>query len=237
MRLEYLYNWWSENYFLDPLSGLTALVGFIIIIFKKDRKSSLYIFSYYLIAYFVLKLILYTTLILSNKEFYVAMSKIERFADYIFTLFEFFVFFLFFQKTFFNKNYVKALRLICLLFSFIGVSLLLYDSYTIGRPRSVSTHALFNVQAICLLVPCLFYYLEIFKSRPIIDWSHEPSFWVTTGLSLFMTSTLPFSLLLNRLVKSRPDLENYLFDVFYIFYILLFTMIILASLCRPAIKR
>jgi hypothetical protein len=237
MKLDLLFNWWIKNYFLDPLCALTALVGFIIFISKVPKKNELYIFSYYFIAYVFLKLVFFVDITFSKTPFYLAGIRITNFFDYIFTLFEFLIFFLFFKKILCNNSHKKVLTIICYLFMLIGCSLVLYDIYTFGRFRLASAYFLFNMQAISLLIPCAFYYLEIFKLRPTLDLLHEPSFWVVTGLSFFIISTLPFSLLLSSFLKAHPSLNDNLFDIFYVFYILLFAMIIKAYLCKQVTRK
>jgi hypothetical protein len=222
MNADFLFNRWLKNYFLDPLSALTALVGCIIFISKVPKKNELYIFAYYFIAYVFLKLIFFVTLASYGTPFYRTGIEIDRFVDYIFTLFEFLIFFLFFKKVLYNNNYKRILAIICYSFMLIGCSILFYDSYAFRKSSLISSYLLFNIQATSLLIPCAFYYLEIFKSKPTVDVLREPSFWVVTGLSFFMISTLPLSFLLSTLLKARPGLNPYLFDVFT-FFILFFS--------------
>lgn len=226
-----LFDWWAKNFFLDPLATLTALVGFLIFKVLGHRKNEVYIFSYYFLGYLLLKLITWVNDI--SLELTIRQN-IERFADYIFTVFEFLIFYSFFKKTLSFKIYQRILSVLFFLFLSIGCGLLFYDIIVSGMVPESSISFLFNAQAFVLLVPCIFYFLEIFKSKPTSNLLRTPAFWVVTGLSFFMISTLPFSILLNSLWKNRQMVYYYGFDFFYLFYFILFLMIIRAYLCKPA---
>jgi hypothetical protein len=230
MKLENLFRAWLGSYYLDPLSALTAMIGFAIFIFKKDKKNVAFIFVYYFIAYVLLKSIFFVQASFPTNRKWANASEL---ADYIFTLFEFLIFFTFFKKALFFNSHKKFLTVICYVFMFTGCAILLHDMFVSGKIRNSSANLLFNIQAIGLLIPSIFYYLEIFESKPILNLLNDSTFWVVTGLSFFMISTLPFSLLLNSFRKSNPSVFFKLFTLFYFFYIILFSMIIRAYLCKP----
>lgn len=226
---ERIFSWWAKNYFFDPLSALTALIGFTVFILKKNKKNVAFTFLYYFLGYVLLKSIFFVQASFPTSQLWLKTSKL---ADYIFTLFEFLIFFVFFKKVLFFNFHKKILTGICYAFMITGCAILLYDLYFFGKVRTYSINVLFNIQAISLLIPSIFYYLEIFESKPILNLLHDSSFWVVTGLSFFMISTLPFSLLLNSFRKSNPGVFFKLFTLFYFFYIILFSMIIRAYLCK-----
>lgn len=234
MVIEKLFEYWSKTYFLDPLSALTALIGLIVFFLKKNKKSPVYIFRYYFLGYVILKFIFFVSpflprnLILFNK-----WVTVEELADYIFTLIEFLLFYFYFKKILKSSFYKKILTTVCYVFLLIGCSILFYDMILFGKVQISSVGFLFNIQAVSLLVPCIFYYIEIFRSEPTLDLLQDSSFWVATGLGFFMISTLPVSLLLNNLYKSNVRVYYNLFTVFYVFYIILFSMITRAYLCKP----
>jgi hypothetical protein len=232
---EKIFDWWAQNYFLDPLSTLAALIGFLIFIVKEDKGNIAYIFLYYFIGYLLLKFIILDAIFL-NLPFQLR-ENILQLIDYIFTLFEFLIFFIFFKKILLLKIHRRILVIISCLFLGTGCSLLLYDITVSGKVPPSSRNFVFNLQAFSLLVPSILYYLEIFKSKPTFNLLRTSSFWVVTGLSLFMISTLPFSLLLDFFWKDNQIVYNYVFNLFYIFYIILFSTIIRAYLCKPTTEK
>jgi hypothetical protein len=232
MKLENLFRQWALSYFLDPATVLTALIGFVIFISKNDKQNTAYIFLDYFIAYILLKLIFFASPLLPQ-SWRPNWISIERLADYIFTLIEFLIFFVFFKTVLYFSSHKRILVIICYIFMSTGCAILFHDIAVFGKVRNSSVLFLFNVQAVSLLIPCIFYCLQIFKLKPTLNLLQEAAFWITTGLSFFMLSTLPFSLLLNSFSKSNSTIYFDLFDLFYCFYIILFSMIIRAYLCKP----
>jgi hypothetical protein len=233
MKLENLFKYWAASYFLDSLTVLTALIGFIIFVLKKKKENIAYNFLYYFIAYIFLKSIFFVHPLLpdllSPQEWFI----IEELADYIFTLLEFLIFYNFFRKVLNFSFHKKILTIIFYVFIISGCSILFYNIVAFDKVQISFITFLFNMQAISLLVPSIFYYIEIFKSKPILNLFRDGSFWIVTGLSFFMITTLPSSLLLNSFYKSNVKVFLNTFFLFYIFYIILFSMIIRAYLCNP----
>jgi hypothetical protein len=85
---------------------------------------------------------------------------------------------------------------------------------------------------VSLLIPCAFYYTEIFRLKPNLQLAQEPSFWVVTGLSFVLICTFPLSLCINYLYQTNKIVYSNLYSIFYIFYFLLFLMIIRGHLCK-----
>lgn len=236
MSFKSLFDYWSSSYYTIPFCILTAMIGLTLFFLKKDKRRATQIFVYYFISYVLLSLIFSASAVVINKSQRHALIIADRFSDYIFTLIEFLIFFLFFQKTLERAIHRKVLKIICFVFLLIGIILLVRDTYLKGLPQLHSTHLLFNLQVLGLLVPCIFYYVEVFRLKPMVDLFHEPSFWVTTGLIFFMICTFPLSLSTDYLYKTNQILYRSLFSLFYIFYILLFLMIIRGHLCKPGTK-
>ena len=196
-------------------------------VFSGRKHQSTHIFFYYFIAFFILGIIFQIRSLFPDAHFNYVLLVASCFGDYAFTMLEFLIFFVFFKKVLSDVLYQKIVAVICLLFMLLGGVLLIYETYANGMPGLKSTFFLFNVQAICLLIPCIFYYVEVFKSTHTLNLVQEPPFWIVTGLSFFLISTLTPSLFINYL----PDLAI-IFTLFYIFYSLLFLMIIKGHLCK-----
>ena len=115
---------------------------------------------------------------------------------------------------------------------------ILFIFYTMTKHHLVvlSLTNLFTIQAVSLLIICISYYIKIFKDAPDLILLNEPSFWIITGLTFFMLSTLPFSLISPYLIRNTVLYRN-LFSIFFIFYCILFLMIIRAFLCRQVLAK
>lgn len=102
--------------------------------------------------------------------------------------------------------------------------------------RNISNPVLtiqFLFESSILLIPSIFYFVELFKQPYHIVINKEPSFWVISGILFFSTGTLPFVLLQDYIMDRFNELFQKLQSVNYIFYSLLFAMIIKAHTCIP----
>lgn len=73
--------------------------------------------------------------------------------------------------------------------------------------------------SIFLIVIIIFYFVELLKSDKIIVFHKLLLFWISVGLLLFHTGTIPFSIKMNNYADMF-----YIHDMFYIIYILAITM-------------
>ena len=229
MNVKSLFAYWDANYYTYLLSDITALIGILVFASKKNKNHPVYVFRYYFMGYFLLGLLFFiSALFPANKPLYRATT----FCDYIFTLFEFLIFVSFFIGILQNTSYKKLIQVLRFLFMSVGVSIFIYDICSVAHVRVNSTFFLFTFEAICLLIPCLLYYLETFKSTSTFNLSENASFWVVTGLFFLMISTLPYSILIKKLFETSWLIYSNLFSLFHIFYIILFSMILRAYLCK-----
>jgi hypothetical protein len=148
--------------------------------------------------------------------------------DFAFTSFEFYLF-LSILKPFINKtlHHVSA-------FIFFVAMVECYTEIFNSKDffNGSAVFELFNVQAFLLLAVSLSYFLNIFKRFQIMQLVHYPSFWISTGLGIFIISTLPFSMMTNYLFRQGSQIFDQLFAIFFVFYTLFFTMIIRGFFCK-----
>ncbi len=227
MDVNDLLNYWRQAYYTIPIAGLVSIVGIIVFLSGKRRNKSTYIFIYYFVGYVILMLTYNLDALYKRAQY----RTIPLFIDYLFTMFEFFIFLSFFKKVL-HPRFHKTLKVITYLFTTIGILIFSYNVYLYGYPILNSVIYLFNLQAVCMLIPCTIYYLEVFRLISIPNLLQEPSFWIVTGLSFVLISTLPLSLFCTYLHKLDFSLFLNLFSLFYLFYSLLFLMIIKGHLCK-----
>jgi hypothetical protein len=225
----------ERTFYTQITCAIFALIGLIIFLTKQLPQSSLKIFRYYFAGFIIIQLITYSFVILwANNSPYKAIAfHTFSHSDFLFTILEYFVFSSF-LKPFLNKRLVFFNS--CL-FVLICIGLYIYSFLIYRKYSEIVTIYLFTAQAILLLILCANYYVSLFKGTPTKNLIEEPSFWVATGLTFFMLSTLPFSIFSFYLHKHNHALYVHLFTLFFLFYILLFSMIIKASLCRPVRNR
>ena len=214
----------TESFYTDGICFLMTIIGFITAIKRKERHKSLSVFLFYFGAYFILKSIFFVPGFVSHSFFYNVWYKVELYSDFIFTFFEYFVFRFFFKSVFKSLKNQIVLTLISYIFVTLFLVLYINDILLVKTLRIQTIQNLFSIQAVSLLIPCVLYYIEIFKKTPSFNLTNEPSFWVVTGLSFFMLCTLPYSIFLNYILSLSPDLFFNLYSIFWIFYIFLFCL-------------
>jgi hypothetical protein len=183
-------------------------------------------------AYIALQFVFLSgSLFLAGKIPALALHYIELYSDYVFTLFEFSVFIFFFKQTLSYAFQRRVIKPLLYLYFSISVLLLITDIFEYGNLAVKTEFLLWELQAICLLIPCVFYFIEIFRNARFYL-SEKPSFWIVTGLSLFMASTLPFSIFSNYILSQSFHLTDNFCAIFNIFYCILFIMIAKAHVCK-----
>jgi len=159
--------------------------------------------------------------------------RIDRLVDHFFTLIELCIFSDFFRKLIKSAFRGKIIKILTGLFVLFFILTIIKEPLIFRDISYRTLNITYTIEAIILLIFCLLYYFELFKSPPVLVLLNEPSFWVSTGLFFFLSCTLPYSLLENYLVKNYFDLEIEFYALFYIFYSLLSVMLIRAYLCKP----
>lgn len=109
----------------------------------------------------------------------------------------------------------------CLDFSFIECVPLLYNI----------------INSLFLIIPCLFYFYEVFTSPPTVSLSSQPAFWIIIGFSFMVIGSLPFYFLEHFLYNNMMEVYGQLSAMTYVFYCLLFILISKAFLCKRAIAK
>jgi hypothetical protein len=90
---------------------------------------------------------------------------------------------------------------------------------------------LFVLESLFLIIPCLFYFYELFKFPKLLPLKKDPNLWVVTGILFLSVASLPLFLVIVLLLKMNGNFEL-VYSLNYLLYILLFALLILASLCE-----
>jgi hypothetical protein len=220
---------WGPSYFTTIFSLLCAIIGFVLI---RKKHASQSIFLYYFGAYIAL-IVVYSlsSLFLADRITSRSIHYLELYADYLFTIFEFCVFAYFFQQKLLYQFHRRILSFLSFVYLGSSVLVLIKDLVSHHNLQMGTEYLLWALQAICLIIPCVLYFIEIFR-KPEIYLSRTPGFWIVSGLSFFMISSLPFSLFSNYIEAQSPDLAANFTAIFNIFYCLLFMMITKAHFCK-----
>lgn len=233
--MKLMLTYFEENYYTDPLSFILAVLGVVLSFKLGEQSKRIRIFRYYLLGYMLLKSITYSTAFSFQTSLEAAIYQVQFNTDFWFTLLEYFVF------AYFLSPYIdrKIIYLVSVCFATVAferyVRMLMSGSATSGEGILLDTYL---IQALSLLVLCINYYITIYRNKNNLVLEEEPSFWIATGLTFFMVSTLPFSIFSRYLHTTAYPAFRELYSIFYLFYSLLFLIIIKAFTCeRPEYDR
>jgi len=87
----------------------------------------------------------------------------------------------------------------------------------------------FSLESLFLVLPCLFYFYELFMKVQAEPLGSQPAFWIVTGILFLNACSIPLSLTIGMMGKY----DDAAYSLNYILYILLFILIIRAYLCKP----
>ncbi len=102
-----------------------------------------------------------------------------------------------------------------------------------GRLRYYSLTNIYIIESFSMLVPCFFYYYELFSFSSKINLKQNANFWTVTGLTFYLFCTLPITFVLAYLEKSDYTLYLNVYSIIYVFYSFLFIFIAKSYLCKP----
>lgn len=219
--------YFKENYFTDPIGLIVCLIGLIILFANSRHKQEFNIFKFYFLFFILLKIYTYYHYyaFFNQLPYASTIHQIFRYMDFAFTIFEYFVF------TFYLRNMInKKLLMLSIAFFSCSVIIIFIGSFLLNK--FMFNSSIFSSQAIALLIICFSYYYKIYKFPIDNKLSDEPSFWIVTGLTIFMACTLPYSLISDQFYIHNWKLHVNIFSLFFVFYILLYVMIIKAYLCQ-----
>jgi hypothetical protein len=229
--MEKFIEYMSGSFFTNLIAFLVANFGLFYSLLK--GKGAFRIFTLYFFSYSITQLAFYIINFLHDSE----LLKYQEFAlylDFSFTILEFYIFSGLILIAL--KNYKNPLIYITLLiFSVIAFNLLFKDLNTFGEFKLETLEKIFIYESVLLIIPCLVYFYHLFENPNPLPLRNDPYFWITTGLSFFLLTTLPFSLFMNSIRVENLDIYDYLYSITCLFYSLLFIMIIKAISCRTMV--
>ncbi len=199
---------------------LLTAAALIISIMYRSRHRDLRIFTWYLALALMEDIsTLFALPVTPDWGFRVFLAIILTFG---FLLLDFVVCNLFILRYIASKLRRRIIRISSLLF--FGV---LIVEITATHPKSEAIF--FMTDCVFLVLPCLFYFYELFSKvnlRPLKD---QPPFWVITGILFLHACDIPLFL-------TVPFLENYqgaAYTLNYILFSIFFVLLIRAYLCPP----
>lgn len=149
----------------------------------------------------------------------------------IFMIIEFGVFYIFLIKSISSKFFKKILKSVLVIFPIITCY------FWISTNSFKETPSNFTVaESYLIIIPCLYYYYELFNVPPVTDILNSPNFWIITGMLLLFIILIPLFLQSNNLHLNTPNLSR-IYTITFIGYITLFSFFINALKCQLRIQK
>lgn len=218
--MENIISYYGKNFF-ELLSLFVAVVGIFIITSKKTKTKTEKSFFYYLLSYLSISILALFNIVFNPKADILVLALAQPLTDYLFTIFEFYIF-----SWILRPSIPKWIYEFGSLIFYTSCPILLY----LGWPWHLKTNYfhlqfLYNIQAIILLVYTCFYFFSIFRSTSLYL-INESIFWINSGLTFFLITTLPFTIISSYLLRSKTFVFFNLFNIIPVFYSVLFVFII-----------
>ena len=203
-------------------------------IIKRKKHSQFKFFPFYFTTFIILQLEFYCVLIFFiDKPYFKKISLLHRYTDTFVTLTEFFAFMYFFYHVIKNTKKKKLIKWLAITGIATGTLIILTDIFVKGFMRQRSLTNIYILESSIMLIPCYFYYRELFSLSPKTNLLQNANFWTVTGLSFYLICTLPITFVLDYLANIDYLLYTQVYSIIYVFYIFFFILIIKSYLCKP----
>ncbi len=213
----------SEYFFSDWIMIVLALIAFIVGIRNYNKETR--IITYYLGAFTLVNFsCIYFELINPNR-------LIDGLVVNAFIIAEFTFFYFYLSSIIYSIGMKLIMKVIMILFW--GFYLFIW--YKWPRYFYYSNYLSCALVSFCVIIPCLFYFYELFTaSKPIDLKSHAP-FWIVVGILFHNGCSLPIFLLADYININHPSYFKIFFPIVYTAYSLLCLLFIKAYLCKKPI--
>jgi len=228
---------WGNTYYTTPVVIMCSLLTIIIGVKSHRREKSSILFIIYSLSCLILFIgsDLYTALY-QYKASPPSRNKsvILQSANTIFALFELFTFYYYYLQIIKSRLTHWTMKFSLILFFSIAIVFFIKikdKEFGIFDIRQFSA-LIATIEFFLLLLPVFIYLFELFKNESVKEIKQSPSFWINSGLFVYILITLPFLIISESLPK----------PVYYFMYFLhsislniLLLSVIKAFLCRKPI--
>lgn len=209
-------DFWSQLFMI-----LTALGAFIFSIKYAYRNKQLRFIPYYVMASILQDSAGFYNEYL-NKDAGRTEKIIQNISGNMFLLVEFIVLTNFLLNSTISGSIRRVTRIVS------GLFLLCICLYWLGGTASAPNFynwspQAFALESLLLIIPCLFYFYELFKLLHPVKLNDHPSFWVVTGILFYNSCSIPLFLLLPFIKNNLPSyyeifisLNNILYGIFFL---------------------
>jgi hypothetical protein len=200
---EKMFEGWHKEYYGDPFMFICELIAIVLgLVYQRKNKAGQFFIWYTVLDISILVFNNYFKYFSghTNKEFSNSLTVTNSFSF----LGEILAYYFFFQLTLQNrliKQWISILRVI-----FIIVALVHLLNTTVFHVSIASIRNMYYLGAIeffFLIIPCFFYFAELFSKPSEKALFQRPSFWITTGIFFYTFFSIPYYFIVDYLSKSE----------------------------------
>lgn len=194
---------WNERYYDVPFMFVCEASAIILgLIYQRKNRIGQFFICYTIIDISILIFMEYIYFFTDvNKE---QRKFIEYNSNSISFLCELLAYYFFFQQVIRNsliKKIIYVLRIIFIsLTIFHLLNLTLFHFQITGKN---DTYYLGIIEFFFLIIPCLFYFTELFTKPSAKNLFQRPSFWITTGIFFYTFISIPYYLIIQYLDSTK----------------------------------
>jgi hypothetical protein len=226
---------WTETWFTECLFTLSLVVGLVVSVRNKESLPQLKYFKLYFGSFLLLQLYSYIALALYfETSKYVPLLRGREYLDVTVTMIELQTFLFFFYVIIDSKKKKTIVQVLGIFAAVLFGVVIVSEIFVFAKLRYKTIASLYIVESITLLAACSLYYSDTFKNGNYTKGSGKIDFWISSGLTIYLTCTLPSTIITYNLFRGNFSGYLNLYGLIYVFYIILNMTIIKAYLCKSA---
>ena len=187
---------------------IPLLIAFLVslIYYKKLEPTWLRLFTWFLLASFLIQIIEYVYSFIHRGEGIEKQSNLFIFNYYVFIECEFYI--LIFYKALYRKTFKKILLYIGLFF----VIFFIYETFFVKHYLNYSTLTVITANFI-IITCCIIYLAELLMAEEFIVFFSMPMFWITTGIMIFSVGIFLYLAFFHYIFKNKLDPDGVIYGI------------------------
>lgn len=139
---------------------------------------------------------------------------------------------LFFQNIIKDTKWKRIIVLSIVPFFFFAI----FNYFLLQTPFNVNSFTIILSNVILVFVSLL-YFKQLLDDSKIIRLSKKSEVWITLGIFIYYTGTLPFFILFNKLISSNSSLLSSFLFINDTLNIIMYSLLLIGFLCLPQTQK
>ncbi len=132
-----------------------------------------------------------------------------------------------------NSSFIKKIiRYSVMPIIFIGV----INYFFVETPNKLDKYAIIFAHLIITIL-CLLFFRQVLREKDFIRLRTYPPIWISLGLFLYHSATLPFFIFLNYLIKANPALAISCLAINQVLNTIMYTLFLISFLCNLQFRK